>query len=138
MSLEVGDIIEGSIANITQYGAFVNLPENKKGLIHISEVSNEYVADINTVLKQGQNVKVKIISMDNGKIALSMKQLEEKPKFVKKERKFDNRDRYQAKEENKPQTFEDILSKFMKDSEERQTDIKRSFESKRGSSGKRA
>lgn len=137
MAIQVGDILEGKVLNIMQYGVFIQLPDNKKGLVHISEVSNRFVSDINTVLNQGQIVKVKVISTDNGKIALSIKQLEEK-QVINKEKRLHNFDRFdKPKEEKKPQTFEDILSKFLKDSEERQVDIKRNFESKRGCSNKR-
>lgn len=137
MAIQVGDILEGKVLNIMQYGVFIQLPENQKGLVHISEVSNKFVSDINTVLKQGQIVKVKVISTDNGKIALSIKQLDEKMVINREKRphKFEKFDK--TKEENKPQTFEDILTKFLKDSEERQVDIKRNFESKRGCSNKR-
>lgn len=133
MSINVGDIVECSVINITNYGAFVQLEDNKKGLIHISEVANKYVEDANTVLKVGQVVKAKVLSIDNGKISLSIKQLE-KPQVHKREfKEYNNK----KQESNEPKTFEDILSKFMKDSEERQTDLKRSFESKRGCSSKR-
>ncbi len=133
MSINVGDIVECSVINITSYGAFVQLEDNKKGLIHISEVANRYVEDANTVLKVGQVVKAKVLSVDNGKISLSIKQLE-KPQQHKREFKEYNNKKV---ENNEPKSFEDILSKFMKDSEERQIDLKRSFESKRGSSSKR-
>lgn len=137
MAIQVGDILEGKVLNIMQYGVFVQLPDNNKGLVHISEVSNKFVSDINTILSQGQIVKVKVISTDNGKIALSIKQLEEKP-VINRDRRVHNLDRFdRTKEEKKPQTFEDILTKFLKDSEERQVDIKRNFESKRGCSNKR-
>lgn len=133
MSINVGDIVECSVINITSYGAFVQLEDNKKGLIHISEVANKYVEDANTILKVGQVVKAKVLSIDNGKISLSIKQLE-KPQTHKKEFKEYNNKKV---ENNEPKSFEDILSKFMKESEERQIDLKRSFESKRGCSSKR-
>ncbi len=137
MAIQVGDILEGKVLNVMQYGVFVQLPNNQKGLVHISEVSNKFVSDINTVLKQGQIVKVKVISIDNAKIALSIKKLEEN-KVINRDRKVNNFERFdKSKEDNKPQTFEDILTKFLKDSEERQVDIKRNFESKRGCSNKR-
>lgn len=137
MALQVGDILEGKVLNIMQYGAFIQLENNQKGLVHISEVSNKFVADVNTILKPGQNVKVKVISVENSKIALSIKQLEEN-KVINKERKNRDFDRnVKSNEDNRPQTFEDILTKFLKDSEERQVDIKRNFESKRGCSSKR-
>jgi len=144
MSVEVGDIIEGKVLNIMQYGVFVQLDEEIKGLIHISEVSNKFVSDINTVLKKGQVVKVKVISNEKGKIALSIKQLEPKENNTNfKEKRFNNKREHhnnynrESREDNQPKTFEDILSKFLKDSEERQVDIKRNFESKRGPSTKR-
>ncbi|MDD4067205.1 MAG: S1 RNA-binding domain-containing protein [Clostridia bacterium] len=144
MSVEVGDIIEGKVLNIMQYGVFVQLDEETKGLIHISEVSNKFVSDINTVLKKGQVVKVKVISNEKGKIALSIKQLEPKENNTNfKEKRFNNKREHhnnynrESREDTQPKTFEDILSKFLKDSEERQVDIKRNFESKRGPSTKR-
>lgn len=144
MSVEVGDIIEGKVLNIMQYGVFVQLDEEIKGLIHISEVSNKFVSDINTVLKKGQVVKVKVISNEKGKIALSIKQLESKDNNTNfKEKRFNNKREHhnnynrESREDTQPKTFEDILSKFLKDSEERQVDIKRNFESKRGPSTKR-
>ena len=61
------------------FGAFISLPDNKTGLVHISEVSNTYVSDIRQHLTEGQDVKVMVISLDNGKVNLSMKRLEPKP-----------------------------------------------------------
>ena len=108
MSINVGDIVECSVINITSYGAFVQLEDNKKGLIHISEVSNRYVEDANTVLKVGQVVKAKVLSIDNGKISLSIKQLE-KPHTYKREFKEQINKKSETSE---PKTFEDILSKL--------------------------
>ena len=59
MSLEVGAIVEGEVSGITNFGAFVQLPEGKIGLIHISEVSNVYVKDVHDFLKEHDKVKVK-------------------------------------------------------------------------------
>ena len=76
MSLEVGAIVEGEVTGITNFGAFVQLPEGKVGLIHISEVSNVYVKDVHDFLKEHDKVKVKVLSIDErGKIGLSIKQL---------------------------------------------------------------
>ena len=78
MALEVGSIVEGTVSGIAKFGAFVELPENKVGLVHISEVANEYVSDVAQYLKVKDTVKVKIISIDaKGKIALSVKQAAE-------------------------------------------------------------
>ena len=79
MELTVGTILEGKIKSITNFGAFVALPENKTGLVHISEVANTYVSDIRQHLTEGQDVKVMVIGTENGKINLSIKRLEEKP-----------------------------------------------------------
>ena len=79
MELTVGSILEGKVKSITNFGAFISLPENKSGMVHISEVANAYVSDIRQHLTEGQDVKVVVISTDNGKINLSIKRLEAKP-----------------------------------------------------------
>ena len=79
MELTVGAILEGKIKSITNFGAFVALPENKTGMVHISEVANAYVSDIRQHLTEGQDVKVMGIGNENGKINLSIKRLEPKP-----------------------------------------------------------
>lgn len=79
MELTVGTILEGKIKSITNFGAFVALPENKTGMVHISEVANAYVSDIRQHLTEGQDVKVVVIGLDGGKINLSIKRLEPKP-----------------------------------------------------------
>ena len=79
MELTVGTVLEGKIKSITNFGAFVALPENKTGMVHISEVANAYVSDIRAHLTEGQDVKVVVIGNENGKINLSIKRLEPKP-----------------------------------------------------------
>ena len=79
MELTVGTVLEGKIKSITNFGAFVSLPDNKTGLVHISEVANTYVSDIRQHLTEGQDVKVVVIGTEAGKINLSMKRLEAKP-----------------------------------------------------------
>ena len=79
MELTVGAVLEGKVKSITNFGAFVALPDNKTGLVHISEVANAYVSDIRAFLTEGQDVKVVVIGTDNGKINLSIKRLEAKP-----------------------------------------------------------
>lgn len=78
MELTVGSILEGKVKSITNYGAFISLPENKTGLVHISEVANTYVSDIHQHLTDGQDVKVMVIGVENGKVNLSIKRLEAK------------------------------------------------------------
>ena len=79
MELTVGAVLEGKVKSITNFGAFIALPENKTGLVHISEVANAYVSDIRQHLTEGQDVKVVVIGNENGKINLSIKRLEPKP-----------------------------------------------------------
>ena len=79
MELTAGAVLEGKVKSITNFGAFIALPENKTGLVHISEVANAYVSDIRQHLTEGQDVKVVIISTDGGKLNLSIKRLEAKP-----------------------------------------------------------
>jgi len=76
MELTVGAVLEGKVKSITNFGAFVALPENKTGMVHISEVANAYVSDIRQHLTEGQDVKVMVIGNENGKINLSIKRLE--------------------------------------------------------------
>ena len=79
MELTVGAILEGKVKTITNFGAFIALPENKTGMVHISEVANTYVSDIRQHLTEGQDVKVVVIGLENGKVNLSIKRLEAKP-----------------------------------------------------------
>lgn len=160
MSLEVGAIVEGEVTGITNFGAFVQLPEGKVGLIHISEVSNVYVKDVHDFLKEHDKVKVKVLSVDDrGKIGLSIKQLTpppapqprpQRPQNDNCERRNnngmrpqgDNRERRggmrpQSVRPMAPVSFEDKLSKFLKDSDDRMLDLKRNTESKRGGRGAR-
>ncbi len=135
MAMEAGSIVEGKVTRITNFGAFVELEEGKVGLIHISEVAEVYVNDVRDFLSEGDKVQVKILSIDGNKIALSLKQAKPKPPETEsfKQRRGDFR---------KPQrqlsaSFEDKLSKFLKDSDERLTDLKRKTDSKRGGRGSR-
>ena len=146
MSLEVGAIVEGEVTGITNFGAFVQLHEGKVGLIHISEVSNVYVKDVHDFLKEHDKVKVKVLSIDErGKIGLSIKQLTPPPAAPaqKPQRpQNENRERRGGMRQQNQRTmptlsFEDKLSKFLKDSDDRMLDLKRNTESKRGGRGAR-
>ena len=79
MELTVGAILEGKVKSITNFGAFISLPEGKTGLVHISEVANAYVSDVRQHLTEGQDVKVLVLSVEGNKVNLSIKRLEEKP-----------------------------------------------------------
>lgn len=131
MELEVGKIVEGKITGITNFGAFVQLDDNKTGLIHISEVALTYVKDINEHLKINDVVKVKVLSIDaSGKISLSIKKaLEEEQK-----KSYDSRKapaQFEFSKNNENMSFEDKMKQFMQDSDERMAAIKRNMDSKR-------
>jgi len=135
MALEIGAVVEGVVTGITNFGAFVQLPEGKVGLIHISEVSNVFVKDVHDFLKDKQQVTVKVVSIDEkGKIGLSLKALmpalTEPPKRPMERRPM-------AARPQAPMNFEDKLSKFLKESDDRLLDLKRNTESKRGGRGAR-
>lgn len=119
MPVDVGEIVEGTITGITNFGAFVQLPEGKSGLVHISEISHDYVDKVADYLKKDQKVKVKVLSVSKeGKISLSIRQA--KPKTNKPvEIEWNKPD-----DKQKTMSFEDKLSKFLKDSNERIDQIK--------------
>ncbi|MGI6129424.1 MAG: S1 RNA-binding domain-containing protein [bacterium] len=126
MALEVGNIVEGVVTGITNFGAFVTLPGGQTGLVHISEVADAYVKDINDYLKENEKVKVKVISLDkSGKIGLSIRKVTSNGP-----RRRGGRDPRQSSV-----SFEDRLAKFLKESDERQSDLKRSTDEKRGGRG---
>ncbi len=79
MELTAGAVLDGKVKSITNFGAFIALPENKTGLVHISEIANTYVSDVRQHLTEGQDVKVLVLSNENGKLNLSIKRLETKP-----------------------------------------------------------
>jgi len=124
MALEVGQIVEGKVTGITNFGAFIELTTGQTGLVHISEVADKYVKSVNDYLKEGDLVKVKVLTLDKGKIGLSIRQAQ-----AGSDRSVNNGPKQSR------QSFEDKLAKFIKDSDERQTDIRRSIESKRGGRG---
>ncbi len=135
MPVIVGDIVEGKVTDIMNYGVFVKLEEGKSGLVHISEVSKDYVEDIHTVINSGDTVKVKVLSIDdNGKISLSIKKA-----LPTTQNKRKNNNKKELNEEPKgPMTLDDMLSKFLKESDERQLDLKKNIDSKRGHSRRRS
>ena len=127
MALEVGAIVEGKITGLTKFGAFVELPEKQVGMVHISEVSNQFVKEIGDFLEKGQQVKVKVLKIDDdGKISLSIKKAnpeaegDQKPREKKpynkdgkdfKDKKDWNKDggdrpQYKKRERSKPNVWE--------------------------------
>ncbi|MCL2563906.1 MAG: S1 RNA-binding domain-containing protein [Oscillospiraceae bacterium] len=115
MVLDVGMVVVGKVTGIKKFGAFVTLEDRRSGLVHISEVANAYVDDIAAHLQEGQEVKVKIVGIDeNGRINLSIKKAMEPepsaaPAPVRPQRR-------PAPQERPPATFEDRLKQFMQDS----------------------
>ena len=135
MTLMAGKIVEGTVVNITNFGAFIEV-EGKTGLVHISEVADSYVKDIKEHLKEQDKVKVKVISIDdNGKISLSIKQANTNvPRKSTRPAEIDWKS--SEKKKSGANNFEDIMSKFLKDSEERMQDVKKHQEFK-GKNSKR-
>ncbi|ANA80233.1 RNA binding S1 domain protein [Paenibacillus vortex V453] len=159
MAIEVGTKLEGKVTGITHFGAFVDLSGGVTGLVHISEIADNYVKDVNDHLKINDVVTVKVINVDkDGKIGLSIKQAVDKPasesrppRAPRPERsgggggeRFGggggggfNRERGGRPFKpaaNKP-SFEDKMSRFLKDSEERISSLKKNTEGKRGGRG---
>jgi S1 RNA binding domain protein len=149
MSIEVGTKVQGKVTGITSFGAFVELPGGTTGLVHISEVADSYVKDVNDHLKVGDQIEVKVISEKDGKTALSIKKAIDKP--VEQTSSYSQRPPRQGRVDNrskdfrskggsnfKPkENFEDKMAKFLKASEENLSTLKRSTETKRGGRGGR-
>ena len=134
MSLEKGTILEGKVTGIMPFGAFVSLPNNESGLVHISEITKEYIEDIKDHLKQGDIVKVKVLGVDkSGRINLSIKRAMEKTKARPADKKGPVRpaDIDWGAKNDEELSFEDKLSRFKKDADEKMLALKRSNESKR-------
>ncbi|MFO1441912.1 RNA-binding protein S1 [Bacillus sp. Bva_UNVM-123] len=156
MSIEVGSKLEGKVTGITNFGAFVELPEGSTGLVHISEVADNYVKDINDHLKVGDMVEVKVINVEkDGKIGLSIKKAKDRPERPERTERPERPERGERREsrghsqsqrprqgrtnDNRPsrENFEAKMARFLKDSEDRLSSLKRNTESKRGGRGAR-
>ena len=153
MQANIGDIVEGKVTGLTNFGAFVKLSTGEVGMVHISEVASSYVKDIKEFLTEGQTVKVKLLAVNEaGKISLSIKQAEPKPVeyrdrknnsgFDRGDRNFERRNAnrgtgrtppmwQKGRQEDKPQSFEDMMAKFKQTSDERQQGLKKASESRR-------
>ncbi|WP_225744682.1 S1 domain-containing RNA-binding protein [Marinilactibacillus sp. Marseille-P9653] len=145
MSIEVGSKVEGKVTGIANFGAFIDLGDKKTGLVHISEVSDSYVENINEVLEVGQTVLVKVLTIaDDGKIGLSIRKAQEKPAEEAPKRKVPQRpkpsnhsNKRSSAAAPKKEDFDSLMNSFLKDSEDRLTTLKRSTENKRGGRGGR-
>lgn len=136
MSIEVGSKLQGKVTGITNFGAFVELPEGSTGLVHISEVADTYVKDINEHLKVGDQVEVKVMNVEkDGKIGLSIKKAKERVESQPQSHRPRNNKR--NFDRNPKENFEQKMARFLKDSEDRLASLKRNTESKRGGRGAR-
>ena len=124
MEFTVGDILEGKVKSITNFGAFVTLPENRTGMVHISEVANTYVSDIRQHLTEGQDVKVMVIGNENGKINLSIKRLEPKPARENNRPRNNAAPAAPAAPKTADQLFEERLKQFMTESDSKISSIR--------------
>ncbi len=131
MQLTTGEIIQGKITGITNFGVFVDIGGGKSGMVHISEVSRTFINDINEVLKVGDTVKAKILNIgDDGKISLSIKKALEPEKKPQRERKPisnskpDNSYTW-TPHRSEPASFEEMMNRFKQTSDEKFSDLKR-------------
>lgn len=128
MQLEVGAILEGKVSGITKFGVFVDLGQGKTGMVHISEVAMNYVENINDYIKNGQDVRVKVLNIaEDGKISLSIKRAMEKKAQVRKPIAPPDRPtggEWVAKRQDN-MSFEDMMNKFKQTSDDKFSDLKR-------------
>ena len=124
MQLEVGAILEGKVTGITRFGAFVALPGGGSGLIHISEIANTYVNDVHDCLSEGQTVKVKVIGINEGKVNLSLKRVEESPRPVPRPAPRPRNASGHRGDAGAEPSFEDKLKQFMQESDSRMSGSK--------------
>lgn len=158
MQFKVGDIVEGKVTGIKNYGAFVDLGEGKSGMVFISEIAHSYVNDINDFLKLGQEVKVMITGIgEDGKISLSIKRTVDPPKNAARQSRPRGdgapRERKPYQPPQKPDgsytwmpkkqeaaTLDEMINRFKQTSDDKFSDLKRrnpeARRSKRGASVK--
>ena len=135
MELSVGQIVEGKITGITNFGVFLDIGEGKSGLVHISEVARTYVSDINEFVKVGDVVKAKVLTIsDEGKIALSIKKALEPEKSEERRERRERRNSPPPKpdgsytwtpKKQEPASFEEMMNRFKQTSDEKFSDLKR-------------
>ena len=135
--VSVGEIFDAKVLSVMPFGAFVGIGDNVSGLVHISEISNTFVKDINDHIKKGDQVKVMVIKIDDdGKISFSIKQAMPEKKVKKQPEEKQKKQPVRPAEidwaqNNDELSFEDKLSKFKSDSEEAFRTLKRNAASKR-------
>jgi len=110
MAYSVGESVKGTVSGVTDYGAFVRLEDGSTGMIHISKLSREFVSDIHSVIKKGDEVTATVIAVDDKKIALSL--IGEMPKNAQPEQ-------YSFRPKKQATDFESMLSSFKSASDEK-------------------
>lgn len=136
--LTVGEIVEGKITGITNFGIFVDLGNGKSGMVHISEVSRTYINDISELFKVSDVVKAKVMNVsDDGKISLSIKRAlepektETAPRRPRQERRPTEAQRPAPNsftwtpKKQEPASFEEMMNRFKQTSDEKFSDLKR-------------
>lgn len=150
MQSQVGEIYEGKVTGLTAFGAFIKMSNGETGMVHISEVASVYVKDINEHLTEGQDVKVKVLAInENNKISLSIKQAAppapktneqsgRKPQQHSSQKSYNNKPSNQnvgnksSNQTQAPMSFEDMMAKFKQESDEKMSVLKRSGDFKTG------
>lgn len=138
MQLAVGEIVEGKITSVKDYGVFVDLGDGKSGMVHISEIAQTYVSQIRDFVKEGDQVKLKVLSVsDDGKISLSIKRAmepksdsvrparQEKKVYTSKPAPVPDGSYVWTAKKSESASFEDMMSKFKATSDEKFSDLKR-------------
>lgn len=127
MELNIGSVYPGKVTGITKFGVFVELEKGTTGLVHISEVSNGFVNDLNDFVKIGDAVNVKVLSIDGNKISLSIKRAEEQQKRSnpRSSRPLQVFDGIKKPKSNGPMSFEDMMAQYKQSSDEKFSDLKR-------------
>ena len=139
MQLEVGMVLEGKVTGITKFGAFVELPGGRTGMVHISEVASTFVKEIRDYVTENQTIRVKILNInEDGKISLSMKKAVEPAAAAPAQRRPARPGSFEWQATKKePSSFEDMMSSFKKSSDEKMSDLKKCMDSKRGGFSRR-
>lgn len=126
MQLEVGMILEGKITKVMKFGAFVGFEGGKSGLIHISEISNDFVKEVGDYLKEGEIVKVKVIGIsENGKIELSKKRVPSESLDTSNNTVHSHSESFRKAPAATSSRFEEMIMKFKKLSDEKLAGFKK-------------
>ena len=124
MELSEGIILDGTVRSITKFGAFIALPENRVGLVHISEIAQSYVSDVREHLKEGQTVRVMVLNRDGNKINLSIKRALPAGTQQKRPASGPRSGKPAQSAGGEPQSFDDMLKRFMADSDSKISGLK--------------